>query len=275
MSAAACRQVFPEAPTLVLYHAECADGFGAAWAIWRRFPEVRFLPVKHGEPHPRIYVESVSSSSISVMRDRSSKDIAKEAQPVFSSWTTTSPPNRRWPIFHSRTLTRTGPEPFSRGNGPTTSRPHGCCNTSRIRTYGIGSCPTAAKSAPPSRPIRSISSYGISFRQHDLEGEGRAILRYENELVTKLCCARDVWCTFEGATVPAVQSPVLTSQIGERLSADHPFCLIWHDRNGRRYYSMRSREDGTDVEPLRLSSEEEDILTQQDFRFLFCRRLAP
>jgi hypothetical protein len=52
---------------------------------------------------------------------------------------------------------------------------------------------------------------------------------------------------FEGATVPSVHSSVLTSQIGERLSADHPFCLIWHDRNGRRYFSMRSREEGTDV----------------------------
>ncbi|HZN45116.1 MAG TPA: DHHA1 domain-containing protein, partial [Nitrospiraceae bacterium] len=84
------------------------------------------------------------------------------------------------------------------------------------------------------------------FRQDDLEGEGRAILRYENELVTKLSALASL-VTFAGATVPAVQSAVLTSQIGERLSADHPFCLIWHDRNGRRYYSMRSREDGTDV----------------------------
>ncbi|MGH7257198.1 MAG: phosphoesterase, partial [Nitrospiraceae bacterium] len=48
-----CRHIFPEDPTLVLYHAECADGFGAAWAIWKRFPEVRFLPVKHGEPRPK------------------------------------------------------------------------------------------------------------------------------------------------------------------------------------------------------------------------------
>jgi len=47
--------------------------------------------------------------------------------------------------------------------------------------------------------------------------------------------------------VPSVQSAILTSQIGERLSAEAPFCLIWHDRDGRRYYSMRSREDGTDV----------------------------
>jgi nanoRNase/pAp phosphatase (c-di-AMP/oligoRNAs hydrolase) len=52
---------------------------------------------------------------------------------------------------------------------------------------------------------------------------------------------------FQGETVPSVQSAILTSQIGERLSADAPFCIIWHDRDGRRYYSMRSREDGTDV----------------------------
>jgi uncharacterized protein len=39
----------------------------------------------------------------------------------------------------------------------------------------------------------------------------------------------------------------LTSQIGERLSPHHPFCIIWHDRDGRRFFSMRSREDGADV----------------------------
>jgi uncharacterized protein len=43
---------FGDAPTLVLYHADCSDGFGAAWAIWKRFPDARFLPVKHGTPPP-------------------------------------------------------------------------------------------------------------------------------------------------------------------------------------------------------------------------------
>src|SRR5256886_14738258 len=52
---------------------------------------------------------------------------------------------------------------------------------------------------------------------------------------------------FHGAIVPSVQSAVLTSQIGELPSLEHPFCVIWHDRDGRRYYSMRSREDGADV----------------------------
>ena len=59
--------------------------------------------------------------------------------------------------------------------------------------------------------------------------------------------AQAVMVEFQGAVIPSVQSAVFTSQIGERLSADHPFCMIWHDRDGRRYYSMRSREDGTDV----------------------------
>jgi len=47
--------------------------------------------------------------------------------------------------------------------------------------------------------------------------------------------------------VPCVQSAILTSQIGERLTTTCAFCLIWHDRHGRRYFSLRSREGSTDV----------------------------
>lgn len=106
---------------------------------------------------------------------------------------------------------------------------------------------------PASREINAaIASHPYDFElwsrlsKKTLEQEGRAILRYESELVSKLA-AQAVLVEFQGAVVPSVQSAVLTSQIGERLSADHPFCLIWHDRDGRRYYSLRSRQDGADV----------------------------
>ena len=52
MAGSGSRQYFPLAPTFVLYHAECADGFGAAWALWRRFSQARYIPVKHGSPPP-------------------------------------------------------------------------------------------------------------------------------------------------------------------------------------------------------------------------------
>lgn len=108
-------------------------------------------------------------------------------------------------------------------------------------------------SLPDSREINAaLASYPYDFGIWDslthetLVTEGRAILRYENELVGKIT-ASAVLLPFEGTPVPVVQSSVLTSQIGERLSTQHPFCIMWHDRDGRRYFSMRSREDGADV----------------------------
>lgn len=38
----------------VLYHAGCLDGFGAAWAVWRRWPDATFIPVAYGKPLPEI-----------------------------------------------------------------------------------------------------------------------------------------------------------------------------------------------------------------------------
>lgn len=40
--------------TLVIYHADCLDGYGAAWAAWRRFGNrARYLPAHHGDSFPR------------------------------------------------------------------------------------------------------------------------------------------------------------------------------------------------------------------------------
>ena len=36
---------------LILYHAECPDGFGAAWAAWKKFGDsAEYTPVSHGVP---------------------------------------------------------------------------------------------------------------------------------------------------------------------------------------------------------------------------------
>ena len=55
---------------------------------------------------------------------------------------------------------------------------------------------------------------------------------------------------FEGETVPAVYSPVMTSQIGERLCQGFPFCIIWHQRDSRRYFSLRSKPGTVDVSAI-------------------------
>jgi len=35
-------------PNLCLYHGGCDDGFGAAWAIWKRWPDCEFVPCTYG-----------------------------------------------------------------------------------------------------------------------------------------------------------------------------------------------------------------------------------
>lgn len=236
---------FSQPPTVVLYHAECADGFGAAWALWRQFPEARFLPVKHGNPPPsglkdqRVVIVdfSYARETLETMAEQAD-DLLILDHHITAEKALTGLPYAyfdlkksgavlAWEWAHDR------PAPWLLDY----------IQDKDLWTWAL----------PQSREINAaIASHPFEFqtwnrfRQKDLEQEGRAILRYEHELVSKLA-GQAVPVEFQGVTVPSVQSAILTSQIGERLSADAPFCIIWHDRDGRRYYSMRSREDGTDV----------------------------
>ncbi len=239
------RQHFPEPPSVVLYHAECADGFGAAWALWRQFPAAKFIAVKHGNPPPpglqdqRVIIVdfSYARETLEAMAERAkallvldhhiTAEQALAGLPYAYFDMKKSGAVLAWEWAHDR------PVPWL---------------LQYIQDKDLWSW-----ALPHSREINAaVASHPFEFdvwsrfAQKELEQEGRAILRYEQELVSKLA-GQAVLVEFQGATVPSVQSAILTSQIGEQMSADAPFCLIWHDRDGRRYYSMRSREDGTDV----------------------------
>lgn len=245
MSVAAIRRLLTPPPTLILYHAECADGFGAAWAIWKRYPTAKFQSVKHGEPPPaRLSGERIVIVDFSYPRP-TLEAMAKEAEAliVLDHHITAEQALADLPFAYFD-LSKSGavlawewahdePAPWLLRYVQDKDLWHWALPHSREISAALASHPFEF-------------DLWSRFEQHELEREGRAILRYENELVTKLA-SHVVMVRFEGELVPAVQSAVLTSQIGERLSAKHPFCLIWHDRNGRRYFSMRSREDGTDV----------------------------
>lgn len=232
-------------PDVILYHAECADGFGSAWAIWKRFPSARFIPVKHGVPPPeglagrhilivdfsyeRAVLETIARQAASLLvldhHITAQKGLAGLPYVYFDQKKCGAV--LAWEWAHEE------PAPW-------------------LLQY-IQDKDLWAWALPGSREINAaLTSYPFDFhlwdslRRDTLEAEGRAILRYENELAGKIAAAA-VLVSFQGMTVPAAQSSVLTSQIGERLSKGHPFCIIWHDRDGRRYYSLRSTAEGADV----------------------------
>jgi oligoribonuclease NrnB/cAMP/cGMP phosphodiesterase (DHH superfamily) len=236
------------APDIVLYHADCLDGFGAAWAIWKQFPSATFTPVKHGLPpppglsgrkivivdfsYPRETLEAMAkdAASVLVLDHHVTAEKALAGLPYVCFDQKKSGAVLAWEWAHRQ------PAPWL---------------LLHIQDKDLWQW-----ALPGSREINAaLSSHPYDFRLWDsftkdkLVEEGRAILRYEHEMVSKLVAEKTL-VTFQGQTVPAVQSAILNSQIGERLSGRFPFVIIWHDRDGRRYFSLRSREDGPDVEAI-------------------------
>lgn len=232
-------------PDLVLYHAECSDGFGAAWAIWKRFPHARFVPVKHGHPPP----DGLTSQRVVIV------DFSY-ARPILEAMATET--KELLVLDHHITAEKalTGlPYAYFDQNksGAVLAWEWAHGSEAPWLLHYIQDKDLWNWALPGSREINAaLASYPFDFKlwdefsQSTLQQEGKAILRYEQELISKLA-AQAVMVEFQGHIVPSVHSAILTSQIGERLSPHHPFCLIWHDRDGRRFFSMRSREDGTDV----------------------------
>lgn len=46
-------------PDICIYHGGCDDGFGAAWAVWRKWPDVEFIPGTYGKPPPDVTDKNV------------------------------------------------------------------------------------------------------------------------------------------------------------------------------------------------------------------------
>lgn len=240
--------VKPHAPDVVLYHAECMDGFGAAWALWKRFPQARFVPVKHGFPQPegleRQHVVMVDFSyhrddilaladctaSLQILDHHITAESALADLPYAYFDMDRSGAVLAWEWAHAQ------PVPW-------------------LLQY-VQDKDLWRWQLPHSREISAaLASYPFDFviweqLQFDtVKVEGTGILRAENNLIDKLV-QNPVMVSLAGYTVPAVHSPVLASQIGEQLAARHAFGVIWHQKDGRRYFSLRSKSGGISVSEI-------------------------
>ena len=235
-------------PTVVLYHADCADGFGAAWALWKKYPAARYVAVKHGQPPPegldgahvvmvdfsyrREVIERLAHSAASflILDHHVTAQAALAGLPYAYFDVKKSGAVLAWEWAHAE------PVPW-------------------LLQY-VQDKDLWKWRLPHSREMNAaLASYPFDFHVWEgltrdvLEVEGRAILRREHSLIDKIV-EESVLVEFEGETVPAVYSPVMTSQIGERLCQGFPFCIIWHERDGLRYFSLRSKPGTADVSAI-------------------------
>jgi hypothetical protein len=235
----------PHPPDVVLYHADCMDGFGAAWALWKRFPRAGYVPVKHGNPPP----EGLQNKHVVIV------DFSYHRETVLALANQTASLYILDHHITAQTSLKDLPFAYFDMNRSGAVLAWEWAHTEPVPwlLQYVQDKDLWQWQLPASREISaSLASYPFEFEAWEslkfetLKVEGRGILRYEKTLVEKIA-NEVIMVSLGGHMVPAVHSAVLTSQIGEYLSEKHPFCLIWHQKDGRRYFSLRSKAGGISV----------------------------
>lgn len=236
---------------VILYHGGCSDGFGAAWAAWKKFGNrASYIPVHHGEPPPK----NVKNRTVYLV-------------------------DFMYPEKELKNLID--------GNARVTGIDHHLKSKKTIRLtedfrYDLShsGAVLAWKYFHPKKPVpkllqyiedvdlwkfklphvKKLMPYWYTFVERnfaawskfarDLENKekrnkyitlGKSLLRYKEQLIKEIIADRAYPVLFAGRKVFAVNSPVFESEIGHALCKKKPpFAVIWRQKGDTVRVSLRS-----------------------------------
>jgi oligoribonuclease NrnB/cAMP/cGMP phosphodiesterase (DHH superfamily) len=232
---------------LVLYHGQCLDGFAAAWVAFRRFGgAAEYHAIQFGDQLQwPVDGRDVLILDFSFPRARLLEMKQKAATLLVLDHHLTAQQDLVGLDFAVFDLERSGAtltwDYFFPGEG----RPW-------LVSYVEDKDLWRWKLPQSEEVSAALQSYSRSFKTWEkiskkgvdaLVAEGRPILRYKNRLI-ETAASRIKMIELDGHRVPMVTSCVLQSEIGGRLSKDHPFVVICFETEGRRIFSLRSHEKG-------------------------------
>lgn len=236
---------------VILYHNECSDGFGAAWAAWKKFGNrANYIGLNHQTPPPLerlrgkfVYFVDITyvgkdldkvlhvAKEVTILDHHVSvKDEIKKARHwVYSS--NESGAGLSWRFFHPKKKI------------PYLLR---CVETRDLWKWNV----PGAKEIMAAMDLLPFDFKKWSAAAHDLENiqtrkkyieRGRIILDYEEKMARDLS-AKVQPAVFAGYKAGVINSPVLHSQIGKEIyDAGFDVAVIWSHQNGAFRVSLRSK----------------------------------
>ena len=233
---------------VILYHND-EDGFGAAWAAWKKFKDkAKYIIAEHQTPQPKFlkgkevylldfcYPEKImkkiarDNKRVVVIDHHITQKKAGELADDFSFSLKNSAAVLAWKYFH-----------------PQKPLPKLLLYVEDIDLWKF-------KMKFTREIIASLDTYDFKFKvwdriARDLENprsakkyimEGKAIMKYQNMIVEKLA-NNGIKAALDGKKAVAVNSPILESEIGDYIRRNKKAMgLIWSSRNGRIEVSLRS-----------------------------------
>lgn len=264
-------------PNLCIYHGGCDDGFGAAWAIWKRWPDCEFVPGYYGKPLPDvsgrnvlfvdfsapidwIYAHSFKARSMVIIDHHKTAQADLERLPSFDgtmigldaafklNWTQNTPEVAAW--FDMR---RSGAIMAWLFAHPDRSPPAMLTfiQDRDLWLFDFGDETRHFSAALRTYPMDFATWDRIAADPDAIIDEGEIVLRAHQANIKKLM-AEAYFAEVGGHQVPVVNAPnhYASDTAHELLAAypDAPFAACWFRRaDGQIQWSLRSANDRVDV----------------------------
>lgn len=245
-------------PELVLYHAQCNDGFCAAW-LWRRYKnaQAEFRPIQYGDEPPQdIHGRDVVLLDFSFKRDILLRMHENTHTLIVLDHHKTAQEELKGLDFCRFDMNKSGARvtlEYIRESVTGLSGadfPIWLVEYTEDRDLWRWLLPRSAEVSA------ALSSYPRTFEVWDhlyetgqdaLVREGTAIQRYQNQVVEdKKKQAK--WTELDGHRVPILNCTELVSETVGALAENNPFAIgFFIVSNDQIVYSLRSRGDGVDV----------------------------
>jgi len=268
-------------PDLCIYHGNCDDGFGAAWAIWKRWPDCEFIPGFYGKQLPEvsgrnvlfvdfsakiewIWEQSFKARSMVIIDHHKTAQADLERLPSFNgtqadldaafkiNWTQNTPEIAAW--FD---MDQSGAAMAWQFATQEDRREHSLpdmlalIEDRDLWRFAFGDRTRQFTAALRTYPMDFATWDRIALFTEDLIPEGRTVLRAHQANIKKLI-AEAYMAEVGGFTVPTVNAPYhyASDTAHELLAAypDAPFAACWFRRaDGFTQWSLRSDDKRADV----------------------------
>jgi oligoribonuclease NrnB/cAMP/cGMP phosphodiesterase (DHH superfamily) len=242
---------------LIIFHANCLDGFGAAYAAHAHFSaqriEAEFFPASHGEEPPECAGREVYIVDFSYKREALKQICAAANRVTILDHHITAQEDLEGLEREHANLTvmfdmeKSGAvlswEHFHQAPVPRILLHVQDRDLWRFELDGTDDINTALMSHPFSFEFWAELA-GSEARMAALRAEGETLNRYRKQLVEQYK-SRAVLGKVAGYEVPVVNAPhaIISELLGE-LAQEYPFAAGYQDKGSKRSWSLRSRRDG-------------------------------
>ena len=241
---------------VLLYHANCPDGFGAAWAFWSKYKDdMEYIPVSHGKEPPNVSGKDVIIADFCYKRD------------ILE--TLRSKSNSLIVIDHHKSAKEDcGDLDYCYFNmdhsGAVLAWKHVFpdCKVPLILQYIEDRDLWKWELDSTEKILSAVDSFDRTFENWDLLNlklnhidsdswkalvdSGDSILRYKNGLIRSLLSNAHT-IDILGELVPAINAPFFQSELAAELAKSSEYAAAYYFDGDSYKFSLRSKDCGKDV----------------------------